>query len=103
MHEVKVGEDQHDDGTEEAEDGEERHYELTGVPLTEEPPPTLLLILLLLLIVVESVVWSQPQVRHTSDSGVISPVISQHLNLTNNWNQSEKPSNKIKKGLSGGK
>ena len=76
VHELRVWEDQHEDGTEEAEDGEGRHQELPGVPLTGEPPALLRHVLLQLEAPVR-----KAEVRHPRHGGVVGPVLREHLNL----------------------
>ena len=77
VHEVGVRQDEHQDGTEEAKEGEGRHQELTRVSLTGQPPARLPPGIGLHL----EVPVGQPQVGHPRHRGVVRPVLGEHLDL----------------------
>ena len=87
VHKVGMGEDQHQDGTEESQKGEEGSDELTGVSLTCEPPPMLEIMtqtsgqtMMVPVIETNAKIWHSS--RHC---GVVCPVFCEHLDLNINW------------------
>ena len=73
-------EDEHEDGAEEGNDGEEGGDELARVPLTGEPPSEIMSKSSSKTLLMVSV--TKTHIRHSSsDCGIICPVLREHLDL----------------------
>ena len=76
VHELRLWQDQHEDGAEEAENRESRNQKLSRVSLTGKPPALLTNLMLQL----DSPVL-HAEVRHARHSRVVCPVLGEHLHL----------------------